>query len=117
MKGCLGCLNSIFKIWPDKICTMGEKNTGRKGREGSVQVKQHHTGLIVSADYIIFSTEPGVSDNPQFLGTLNCQVIGMYTPVVEVFQRVGKARGRRSSVSKFNPSVLHDHISSQAETA
>ncbi len=29
-------------------------------REGSDQVKQHPTGFIGSADYIIFSTEPGV---------------------------------------------------------
>ncbi len=65
MRDRMGCLNSIFKIWPDKICTTGEKNTGRKGRLGSFQVKQNHTGLIVSADDIILSTEPGVSDNSQ----------------------------------------------------
>ncbi len=58
-------------MWPDKNVVQEmyknvvEKNIGCKGREGSLQVKHHHTGVIGSADDIIFSTEPGVKDNSQ----------------------------------------------------
>ncbi len=41
----MGCLNSIFKVWPDKRFVQGEKNTGVKGREGSFQVK---TGTLLA---------------------------------------------------------------------
>ncbi len=47
-------------MWPDKGFLQGEKNTGGKGREESFKVKQHPTGVIGSADDIIFSAEPGV---------------------------------------------------------
>ncbi len=56
----MGCLNSIFKMWPGKGFGEGEKNTGDKGCEESFQVKQHPTDFIVSTDDIIFGTEPGV---------------------------------------------------------
>ncbi len=55
----MGCLNIIFKMWPDKKFVPGQKNTVVKGREGSFQVKQLPTGFIGGADDIIFSTEPG----------------------------------------------------------
>ncbi len=56
----MGCLNSIFKVWPDKGFVQGEKNTGGKVRELSFQVKQIPTGFVRSVDDIIFSIEPGV---------------------------------------------------------
>ncbi len=56
----MGCLNRIFKVWKDKCFVQGEKNIGDKGHEGSFEIKQHLTGIIGSADDIIFSTEPGV---------------------------------------------------------
>ncbi len=56
----MGCLNSIFKIFPDKNFVQEEKNTGSKGHRGSFHVNQHPTGFIGSADDIIFSIEPGV---------------------------------------------------------
>ncbi len=58
----MGCLDSIFKMWPDKNFVQREKNTGLKDHEESFQVKQHSTGFIGSADD---STEPGVQDNSQ----------------------------------------------------
>ncbi len=54
------CLNSIFKMWPDKNFVQGETNTGGKGREESFYIKQHPSGFIGSADDIMFNTEPGV---------------------------------------------------------
>ncbi len=56
----MGCLDSIFKNWPDKSFVQGEKNAAGKGREGSLQVKQHSTGFISSSDDMIFNTESGV---------------------------------------------------------
>ncbi len=56
----MGYLNCIFKMLPDKGFVQGEKNTGGKGREGSVQVKRHPMGFIGSAEDIIFNIEPGV---------------------------------------------------------
>ncbi len=56
----MGCLNRIFKVWPDERFLQGEKNIEGRGREGSFQVKQHLTGFIGSADDIIFNAEPGV---------------------------------------------------------
>ncbi len=56
----MGCLNSIFKTWPDERFVQGEKNNGGKGHEPSFQVKQNPAGFIGSADDIIFSTEPGI---------------------------------------------------------
>ncbi len=53
LKGGMGCVNSIFKICPDK-------NAEGKGGEGSFQRKHHPTGFSGSADDIIFSTELGV---------------------------------------------------------
>ncbi len=55
----MGCLNRIFKVWADERFVQGG-NIGDKGREGSLQAKQHPTGFIGSADDIIFSTESGV---------------------------------------------------------
>ncbi len=68
----MGCLNSIFKMWPDKSFVQGEKSIGSKGREGSFQVKQHPTGFIGIAGDIIFSSEPGVLDNSQVFGGGDC---------------------------------------------
>ncbi len=45
----------------------GRKILGGKDREGSFQVKQRPTGFIGSADDIIFSNEPGFSDNSHVL--------------------------------------------------
>ncbi len=56
----MGSLNKIFKMRPDKGFLQGEKNIGGKGREESFKVKRHPTGVIGSADDIIFSAEPGV---------------------------------------------------------
>ncbi len=53
----MGCLTSIFKMWPNKNFVQGEKNTGGKSSEGSFQVKQHLAGFIGTADDIIVSTE------------------------------------------------------------
>ncbi len=61
----MGCLDSIFKMWPDKNFVQREKNTWRKDHEESFQVKQHSKGFIGSAEDIIFSTEPGVQDTSQ----------------------------------------------------
>ncbi len=36
----MGCLNSIFKMWPDKNVVQGEEDTGGKGREGSFYVDE-----------------------------------------------------------------------------
>ncbi len=66
-QGGIGCLNRIFKMWPDERFVQGEKNIGSKGREGSFQVKQHPTSFIGNSD-IIFSTEPGVLDNSEVSG-------------------------------------------------
>ncbi len=55
-----GLLYSIFQVWSDKGFVQGEKNTGGKGRKGSLQIKLHPTGFIGSADDIISSTAPGV---------------------------------------------------------
>ncbi len=63
----MGCLNRIFKMWPDERFVQGEKNTGGKGREGSFQVKQHPTGFIGRADGIIFSAEPVFKTIPRSL--------------------------------------------------
>ncbi len=52
-----GCLDSIFKMWPDKYFVQGEKNAGGKGRVGSFQIKQNLTDLNGSAYDIILSTE------------------------------------------------------------
>ncbi len=56
----MGCLNSMFKVWPVQRFVQEEKNIGGKGSEGSFQAKQHPTGFIGSADDIFFSTDPGV---------------------------------------------------------
>ncbi len=56
----MGCLNSIFKMWPDKPVVRVEKNMGGNCRDGSFQIKQPPMGFIGSAGDIIFSTEPGV---------------------------------------------------------
>ncbi len=62
------CLNSIFKLWPDKSFVQGRKNTGSKGREKSFQIKQHPTGFIGSADDITFSIETDIEGNFQVFG-------------------------------------------------
>ncbi len=56
----MGCLNRMFKVWPDERFVQRENNIEAKGRKGSIQVKRHCTGFIGSTDNIIFSTEPGV---------------------------------------------------------
>ncbi len=68
----MGCLNRIFKTWPDESFVQGEKNIGGKGREGSFQVKQHPTGFIGSAEDNVVSTEPGFLDNSQVFGGGDC---------------------------------------------
>ncbi len=35
----MGCLNRIYKKWPDKHFVQGKEYAGGKGREGSFQVK------------------------------------------------------------------------------
>ncbi len=70
----MGCLNSIFQVWPDKGFVQGGRggDTGGKGRKGSFQVKQHPTGFLGSTDDIILSTEPGVEDDSQVFGGRDC---------------------------------------------
>ncbi len=57
--GVLGCLNSIFKMWPYKHFLERDKNSGDKDHEGSFRIRQPPTGFIDSVDDII-STDPGV---------------------------------------------------------
>ncbi len=54
------CLNTIFKIWPDKNFVQGEKNAGSKGHKGSLKINRYPAYFIGSADGIIASTAHGV---------------------------------------------------------
>ncbi len=42
----MGCLNTIFKIWPDERFGQEEKNIGVKGREVSFRIKQVISWLL-----------------------------------------------------------------------
>ncbi len=53
LRGGMGCLISIFKVWPDKKIIQWEKNAESKGR-----------GVSCTTD-IIFNSEPGVVNNSE----------------------------------------------------
>ncbi len=61
----IGCLNTIFKMCPDKNFVQGEKNTYGRDREGSLEIKRYPKDFIGRACNIIFSIEPGVQDTSQ----------------------------------------------------
>ncbi len=50
----MGCLDSIFQVWSDKDFVQGEKNTGSKGRKGSLAALT----TLSSALSLVFKTIP-----------------------------------------------------------
>ncbi len=60
----MGCLDSIFQVWPDKGVVQGEKNTRGKGRKGSFQENSIPRALLAalttlsSALSVVFKTIP-----------------------------------------------------------
>ncbi len=49
----MGCLNSIFKMWPDKNVVQWEKRTGGRGCEHPFEIKPHPTGFQKTLNIVI----------------------------------------------------------------